>query len=101
MPTKLIGELLHRINPPAVPQARRQPRRSVPFEALDKPALQPLPSERFEIKRMGAGTSEYRTTTWAFDGNFYSVLPYNLVQEAVEIRSTTADGGGAGTRAVA
>jgi hypothetical protein len=42
-----IGELLHRIN--HRPFRKRDGSRASVFEALDKPALQPLPQERFEI----------------------------------------------------
>src|ERR1035437_3329460 len=42
-----IGELLHRIN--HRPFRKRDGSRVSVFEALDKPALQPLPPERFEI----------------------------------------------------
>jgi transposase len=81
-----IGELLHRIN--HRPFRKRDGSRASVFEALDKPALHPLPSERFEISEWARArvNIDYHV---AFDGNFYSV-PYNLVQEAVEIRSTTA-----------
>jgi hypothetical protein len=42
-----IGELLHRIN--HRPFRKRDGSRASVFESLDKPALQPLPQERFEI----------------------------------------------------
>jgi transposase len=79
-----IGELLHRIN--HRPFRKRDGSRASVFETLDKPALQPLPRERFEISEWTRArvNIDYHV---AFDGNFYSV-PYNLVQEAVEIRST-------------
>ena len=81
-----IGELLHRIN--HRPFRKRDGSRASVFEAIDKPALQPLPRERFEISEWARArvNIDYHV---AFDGNFYSV-PYNLVQEAVEIRSTAA-----------
>ena len=79
-----IGELLHRIN--HRPFRKRDGSRVSVFEAIDKPALQPLPPERFEISEWERArvNIDYHV---AFDGNFYSV-PYNLVQEVVEIRST-------------
>src|SRR5674476_1199189 len=79
-----IGELLHRIN--HRPFRKRDGSRVSAFEALDKPALQPLPPERFEISEWERArvNIDYHV---AFDGNFYSV-PYNLVREVVEIRST-------------
>jgi transposase len=81
-----VGELLHRIN--HRPFRKRDGSRASVFEALDKPVLQPLPGERFEISEWARArvNIDYHV---AFDGNFYSV-PYHLVQEAVEIRSTAA-----------
>jgi len=78
-----IGELLHRLN--HRPFRKRDGSRTSVFEALDKPALQPLPQERFEISEWERArvNIDYHV---AFDGNFYSV-PYNLVHEAVEIRA--------------
>ena len=79
-----VVELLQRIN--NRPFRRRDGSRASVFEAIDKPALQPLPQDRFEISEWvrASVNIDYHV---AFDGNFYSV-PYNLVQEAVEIRST-------------
>ena len=79
-----VVELLQRIN--HRPFRRRDGSRASVFEAIDKPALQPLPQDRFEISEWARArvNIDYHV---AFDGNFYSV-PYNLVQEAVEIRST-------------
>lgn len=56
------------------------------FEALDKPALKPLPSESFDMSAWSRArvNIDYHV---AFDANLYSV-PYNLVQEIVEIRAT-------------
>jgi transposase len=79
-----VGELLHRLN--HRPFRKRDGSRASVFEALDKPALQPLPQERFEIAEWARArvNIDYHV---AFDGNFYSV-PYNLVQQVVEIRAT-------------
>lgn len=54
--------------------------------ALDKPALKPLPLEPFDLSEWSRArvNIDYHV---AFDANFYSV-PYNLVHEVVEIRST-------------
>jgi transposase len=56
------------------------------WEAIDKPALQPLPGEPFDLSQWAQArvNIDYHV---AFDANFYSV-PYNLVHEPVEIRST-------------
>jgi transposase len=79
-----IGELLHRLN--HRPFRKREGSRASVFESLDKPALKPLPSDGFDMSEWSRArvNIDYHV---AFDHNFYSV-PYNLVQEAVEIRST-------------
>lgn len=79
-----IGELRERLN--HRPFRKRQGSRASVFEALDKPALKPLPSESFEISEWSRArvNIDYHV---AFDGNLYSV-PYNLVHELVEIRAT-------------
>jgi transposase len=53
---------------------------------VDKPALSPLPAERFDLSEWSRArvNIDYHI---AFDTNYYSV-PYNLVQELVEVRST-------------
>jgi transposase len=52
---------------------------------VDKPALSPLPAERFDLSEWSRAlvNIDYHI---AFDTNFYSV-PYNLVYELVEVRS--------------
>jgi hypothetical protein len=79
-----IRELLHRLN--HRPFRKRDGIRASVFEALDKPAQQSLPTERFEISEWARArvNIDYHV---AFDGNFYSV-PHNLVQQLVEIRAT-------------
>jgi hypothetical protein len=74
-----VGELLHRLN--HRPFRKRDGSRASVFEALDKPALQPLPQERFEIGEWEQArvNIDYHV---AFDANFYSV-PYNLSPPAV------------------
>jgi len=54
--------------------------------ALGKPALNPLPVERFDLSQWSRArvNIDYHIV---FDTNYYSV-PYNLVQELVEVRST-------------
>jgi transposase len=53
---------------------------------VDRPALKPLPTEPFDLSQWSRArvNIDYHVS---FDGNFYSV-PYNLVHEMVEIRST-------------
>jgi hypothetical protein len=53
------------------------------FEALNRPALKPLPTEPFDLSEWSRArvNTGYRVT---FDANLYGV-PYNLVHERVEI----------------
>ena len=53
-----IGELLHRLN--HRPFRKRDGSRASVFEALDKPALNPLPSESVRHEPMVAGAGQYR-----------------------------------------
>ena len=68
------------------PFRKREGSRASLFHSLDKPALQPLPAERFDMSQWARATVniDYHV---AFDGNFYSV-PHTLVQQVVEVRST-------------
>ena len=79
-----IRELRDRIN--QRPFRKREGSRASQFEALDKPALNPLPAEPFDLSQWSRArvNIDYHV---AFDTNYYSV-PYNLVQELVEVRST-------------
>ena len=77
---ELLAKLNHR------PFRKREGSRATVFEALDKPALKPLPSEPFDLSQWSRArvNIDYHVS---FDANLYSV-PYNLVHELVEIRST-------------
>jgi len=79
-----IRELLTKLN--HRPFRKRDGSRVTVFEALDRPALKPLPVEAFDLSEWSRArvNIDYHV---AFDSNLYSV-PYNLVQEVVEIRST-------------
>lgn len=79
-----IRRLLERLN--ARPFRKREGSRSSLFEALDRPALRPLPLERFDLSQWSRArvNIDYHI---AFDTNFYSV-PYNLVHQLVEVRAT-------------
>jgi len=68
------------------PFRKRDGSRSSLFHSLEKPALTPLPAERFDMSQWARATVniDYHI---AFDENFYSV-PYTLVQQIVEVRST-------------
>jgi transposase len=78
-----VRELLERLN--HRPFRKREGSRASVFEALDKPALKPLPSESFDMSEWSRArvNIDYHV---AFDANLYSV-PYNLVHEMVEIRA--------------
>jgi hypothetical protein len=79
-----IRELRDRIN--QRPFRKREGSRASQFAALDKPALNPLPTEPFDLSQWSRArvNIDYHI---AFDTNYYSV-PYNLVHELVEVRST-------------
>ncbi len=79
-----IRELLTKLN--HRPFRKRDGSRASAFEAIDKPALKPLPLESFDLSEWSRArvNIDYHVT---FDSNLYSV-PYNLVHELVEIRST-------------
>jgi transposase len=84
-----IRELLDRLNHrPFRKRLLADPNasRATLFEALDKPALKPLPGEPFDMSEWlrARVNIDYHI---AYDGNLYSV-PYNLVHELVDIRST-------------
>jgi len=77
---ELLGKLNHR------PFRKKDGTRASVWEAIDKPALKPLPMEPFDMSEWCRArvNIDYHV---AFDANFYSV-PYNLVHEVVEVRST-------------
>ena len=79
-----IRELLDKLN--HRPFRKKDGTRATVWEAIDKPALKPLPMEPFDLSEWSRArvNIDYHV---AFDANLYSV-PYNLVQELVEIRST-------------
>jgi len=77
---ELLAKLNHR------PFRKKDGTRTTLWETLDRPALRPLPMEAFDMSEWSRArvNIDYHV---AFDANFYSV-PYGLVQELVEIRST-------------
>lgn len=79
-----VRELLIKLN--EKPFRKRDGSRASQFAKLDKPALKPLPGEPFDLSDWSQArvNIDYHIT---FDGSLYSV-PYNLVQEVVEVRST-------------
>ena len=80
-----IAELLTRLNDR--PFRKMDGTRRSLFETLDKPALRALPAERYQYGDWATArvNIDYHVI---FEGHFYSV-PYRLVQEQVEIRSST------------
>jgi len=80
-----IRELLTYLNNRSFRKRREECRASL-FAKIDRPALQPLPSERYDLSLwMQARVNiDYHV---AFDGNWYSV-PYVLTGKQVEVRST-------------
>jgi transposase len=81
-----IAELLLLLN--NKPFRRREGTRASLFAAFDKPALRPLPSDRYEIGRWRKlkVDLDYHVPV---EGHFYSV-PYQLVGQQVDIRITAA-----------
>jgi transposase len=79
-----IRELLTKLN--NRPFRKRDGSRASVFAAIDKPALKPLPTEPFDLSEWSRArvNIDYHVS---FDSNLYSV-PYSLVHELVEIRST-------------
>jgi len=81
-----IAELLTRLNDR--PFRKREGSRRSLFETLDRPALKPLPVERYqygEWKRARVNI-DYHVES---DHHWYSV-PYQLTQQEVEIRATSS-----------
>lgn len=81
-----MAELLVGLN--ERPFRKREGSRRTLFETLDRPALKPLPAERYqygEWKRARVNI-DYHVE---FDRHWYSV-PYQFTQQEVEIRATTA-----------
>lgn len=79
-----IRELRDRIN--QRPFRKREGSRATQFAAVDKSALSQLPTERFDLSEWSHArvNIDYHID---FDTNYYCV-PYNLVHELVEVRST-------------
>jgi len=81
-----IAEAIQRLNNKPF-QKLEGSRRSL-FETLEKPALKPLPSQRYEFAewRKGKVNLDYHVEV---DHNYYSV-PYQLVHHEVDIRLTVS-----------
>jgi transposase len=81
-----IAELVEKLN--ARPFKKLEGCRRSAFEALDRPALRPLPTTRWELARWAKAkvNIDYHVE---YDGRIYSV-PHALVGERVELRATNA-----------
>src|SRR5215813_8678732 len=81
---RAIRELLERLN--QRPFRKREGSRASVFASIERSALRSLPAERFDMSQWSRArvNIDYHI---AFDANLYSV-PYNLVQELVEVRAT-------------
>lgn len=81
-----IGELLAKLNHRAF--KKRAGSRWSLFLELDRPALAPLPSQRYDLSAWSRArvNIDYHVV---FEGSFYSV-PYHLTGQLVELRSTPA-----------
>ena len=79
-----IGELLEKLNDH--PFKKREGSRSRLFLEVERPAMRPLPSERFDLSVWSQATVniDYHVQV---DRCFYSV-PYPLAQQKVDVRST-------------
>lgn len=82
-----IRELLVLVNQRPFRKRRDQCRASL-FERIDRPALQPLPAEPYDLSQWARArvNIDYHVT---FENNYYSV-PYTLTGEMVDLRVTPA-----------
>jgi transposase len=80
-----IRELLTYLNNRPFRKRRDECRASL-FAKIDRPALKPLPAERYDLSLWAQArvNIDYHV---AYDGNWYSV-PYSLTGQLVEVRST-------------
>ena len=81
---RAIGERLEKLN--HHPFKKREGSRHSLFLAVDRPAMRPLPSQRFDLSVWSQAkvNIDYHVEV---DRGFYSV-PYQLVHERVEVRAT-------------
>ncbi|HZO99144.1 MAG TPA: hypothetical protein VFD30_02510 [Terriglobia bacterium] len=79
-----IRELLVKLN--QRPFRKREGSRATQFAEVDRPALQPLPAERFQLHHWAQARVNIDYPI-QFHRPFYSV-PYTLTGQLVEIRST-------------
>ncbi len=82
-----IRELLRYLNHRPFRKRREESRASL-FARIDRPALKPLPAERYDLSHWSQArvNLDYHV---AFDFNWYSV-PYSLTGQLVDVRATPA-----------
>ncbi len=82
-----VHELLAALNQRPFRKRREDSRASL-FARIDRPALRPLPAERYDLSHWSQArvNIDYHV---AFDANWYSV-PYTLAGQLVEVRATPA-----------
>lgn len=82
-----IRELLVLVNQRPFRKRRDECRASL-FERIDRPALQPLPAEPYDLSQWALArvNIDYHV---AFENNYYSV-PYTLTGQMVDVRATPA-----------
>jgi len=81
-----IWELLERLN--TRPFKKLEGCRRSAFEALDRPALRPLPAERYEVGAWKLGVGVNVDYHLEYDGRLYSV-PSALIRAKVDVRATS------------
>jgi transposase len=82
---RAIRELLDKLN--QRPFKKRDGCRQSLFLELDRPALRPLPAERFEVAAVWRSAKVNIDYHVEVDDSFYSV-PYQLVHQQVDVRAT-------------
>jgi len=80
-----IRELLERVN--ARPFQKLEGCRRSAFERLDRPALRPLPAQRYEIGAWKLNVGVNIDYHFEYDGRYYSV-PSTLINARVDVRAT-------------
>jgi transposase len=82
-----VQELLAYLNHRPFRKRREECRASL-FEKVDRPALRPLPAQRYDLSQWATArvNIDYHV---AHDGNWYSV-PYLLTGQQVDVRTTSA-----------
>lgn len=59
------------------------------YEAVEKDALKPLPSEDYEVKKVSKCTIQYNYHAWLSEDKHYYSVPYRYIKKEVEIHYTS------------